>query len=343
MNPSEELMLLLELNGFDITKFKLKKQLEYEKTGNMELYKYKKFQDLIVSHYQYEPDDDIFHRNPLTYRSSWPAEATSIDQFFVKHPDLQREMTLQEFLLMDTFDPIHRESILYDILDGWVEEYREMSIRQMENLKEMISRFPKKNKKYKKASKIFFLFAVLMAVLGMMLMVSPDSLKSPFLGFITPFIEYYEELLIQYWWMALIANFGILLFVLFAVSNNFFSRYMRDIRSEKSKHAIKTFDKWDQDMKDARLKQAGYLEDYVERVIKKPQKSVLELSKLEEPEIWLQRLKDYVQMIERKYDIMTKYYKTFRRALRWMYVFAVLAYVAFIGLGILMQMGWLSV
>ena len=34
MKPSEELMLLLELNGFDVLKFKLKKQLEFEKTGN---------------------------------------------------------------------------------------------------------------------------------------------------------------------------------------------------------------------------------------------------------------------------------------------------------------------
>jgi len=30
MKSSEELMLLLELNGYDVKKFKLRKQLEYE-------------------------------------------------------------------------------------------------------------------------------------------------------------------------------------------------------------------------------------------------------------------------------------------------------------------------
>ena len=67
MKSSEELMLLLELNGFDIQKYKLKKQLEYEKTGNLELYKHKKYADLVVCHYTFNEDSNFFHRNPLTY------------------------------------------------------------------------------------------------------------------------------------------------------------------------------------------------------------------------------------------------------------------------------------
>ncbi len=86
MNSSEELMLLLELNGFDITKFKLKMQLQYEKTGNIELYKHKKYADLVVCHYSFEEDEDYFHRNPLTYRSSWGKDVNSIDQFILNIP-----------------------------------------------------------------------------------------------------------------------------------------------------------------------------------------------------------------------------------------------------------------
>ena len=131
-------MCLLELNGFDITKYKLKKQLEYEKTGNTQLYRYKKYADLLVSHYSFKDNTDYFHRNPLTYKPDWGKEVQSIDQFYVTHPEFDSEMTLKEFFELDTFNEVTRESILYDILDGWVEEYRESSITQMENLKEMI-------------------------------------------------------------------------------------------------------------------------------------------------------------------------------------------------------------
>ena len=51
-------MLLLELNGYDVKKFKLRKQLEYEETGNMDLYKHKKFADLLISHYSYVEDNN---------------------------------------------------------------------------------------------------------------------------------------------------------------------------------------------------------------------------------------------------------------------------------------------
>ena len=67
MKKSEELMLLLELNGYDISKFKLKKQLEYEKTGNIDLYKHKRYADLLISHYSFSGEKDHLHRNPLTF------------------------------------------------------------------------------------------------------------------------------------------------------------------------------------------------------------------------------------------------------------------------------------
>jgi len=341
MKPSEELMLLLELNGFDVLKFKLKKQLEFEKTGNMDLYRHKKLQNLIISHYSYEEDSDYLHRNPLTYRPSWGSEIQSIDQFYVKHPDLEGDITLQEFLLIDKFDEINRESILYDILDSWVEEYREASITQMENLRQMIQLLPKKNRKYKKPSRIFFLFSILFALGLMFLFKSPEALSPSFFSFLGNFIDDYVELLYEYWWYSLLGNVAIYMFVIFAVLNSFFRRYMKDIRSEKSKHAQKTFDKWDQDMKDVRLKQAGILEDYVDVVVKHPTKSTLDIAKVIKPEILMDKFKAYVLMIERKYDVMTKYYKTFRLVLRLIYVFAVLVALIFLGVGFALSRGWI--
>lgn len=344
MKASEELMLLLELNGFDIKKFKLKKQLEYEKNGNLELYKHKKYSDLIVCHYEFKEDTDFFHRNPLTYQDDWGKEVKSIDQFYVKHPDLDKEMTLQEFLLLKKFNEINRESIIYDVMDNWVEEYREASITQMENLREMVKLLPKKSKKYKKPSKLTFFVSILLAAIIMFLYKSPDALKPSFLGFLNFWVELvdqYVQLLYDVPWYSFLGNVAIFLMIGYAVLNNFMSLYIRDVRSEKNKHAEQTFDKWEQDMKDARLKQAGILEDYVDLVIKKPKKSELEVKSLIGPSKLLDKFKAYVQMVERRYDWMTKYYSTMIRLLRLEYLIAILVYISFFVVGFLMTRGWI--
>ena len=345
MKSSEELMLLLELNGFDIKKFKLKKQLEYEKTGNLELYKHKKYTDLVISHYSFEKDSDYFHRNPLTYKEDWGSEVYSIDQFFVSHPDLEKEMTLKEFLNLKKFNEINRESILYDVLDSWVEEYREASITQMENLREMVKLLPKKNKRYKKPSKLTFFISILLALLLMFLYKSPDALKPNFLAGIFSFwitlVDDYVQLLYDVPWYSFFGIVAIFLMIGYAVLNNFITRYIRDVRSEKNKHAERTFDKWEQDMRDSRLKQAGILEDYVDLVTKKPKKSELGLKQLVGPSILLDKFKDYVQMIERRYDWMTKYYSRMFKYLRLEYLLASIVYLSFFLVGFAMIRGWI--
>ncbi len=344
MKSSEELMLLLELNGFDITKYKLKKQLEYEKTGNIELYKHKKYADLIVCHYSFKEDSDYFHRNPLTYRESWGSEINSIDQFYITHPDLDKEMTLKEFLSLKEFNAINRESILYDVLDNWVEEYREASITQMENLREMVKLLPKKNKKYKKPSKTTFIISVLLALVIILLYKAPDTLKPTFLGFLNFWVELvddYVQLLFDVPWYSFLGLVAIFLMLGYAILNNFVTRYIRDVRSEKNKRAEQTFDKWEQNMRDERLKQAGILEDYVDLVTKKPKKSQLDLKQLIGPELLLDKFKKYVQMIERRYDWMTKYYRTLFKILRIEYIFAFLFYIAFFLVGFALIRGWI--
>jgi|GEM_PF-1673139 len=344
MKSSEELMLLLELNGFDVKKYKLKKQLEYEKTGNLDLYKHKKYADLIVCHYSFQEDTDYFHRNPLTYRESWGKEVTSIDQFYVKHPDLEKEMTLKEFLELDKFNDINRESILYDILDGWVEEYREASITEMENLREMVKLLPKKSKKYRKPSKFTFLMSIFLALIPIMLYKSPETLKPSFLGFLNflgQLVDDYVQLLFDNDWYSLFGLVTIFLLIIYAVANNALTRYIRDVRSEKNKHAEKTFDKWEIDMKNQRIKQSGMLEDYVDLVIKHPKKSQLTLSTLVGPRNLLDKFKNYVQMVERRYDWMTKNYKKLFFYIRFIYVIAIIVYLLFFLVGFALTRGWI--
>lgn len=344
MESSEELMLLLELNGFDVKKFKLKKQLEYEKTGNLDLYKQKKYADLIVCHYSFKQDCDYFYRNPLTYQSTWGKDVVSLDQFYISHPYLEGTMTLKEFLELKNFNEINRESILYDVLDTWVEEYRQATITQMENLREMVRLLPKKSRKFKKPSKITFIVSILLAVNLMFLFKSPETLKPTFLVFLTfwtALIDNYVQLLYDLPWYSFFGNIVIILMVGYAVLNNFISRYIKDVRSEKNRNAEQIFDKWEHNMKDARLKQAGILEDYVDLVTKNPQNSKLELKTLVGPSVLLTKFKSYVLMIERRYDWMTKYYKKMFRVLRIEYLVALLSFIVFFLIGFGKIKGWI--
>lgn len=343
MKPSEEVMLLLELNNFDVLKYKLKKQLEYEESGNLDLYKHKKYADLIVSHYLFQENEDFLHRNPLTYSSSWPKSVNSLDQFLFSHPDLDEETTLKEFLALEDFDAINKESILYDVLDAWVEEYREASITKMENLREMIKLLPKKSKKHRKPSKMTFLFTVLLALLGIMLFKNPTLLQPSFFTFLANIVGDYNQLLYDVSWYSLLGVSSIILLSTYAVLNNALSRFIKDVRSEKNKHAERTFDKWEVDMKNSRLKQSGVLEDYVDLVVKKPSKCFLELKTLIGPEILMSKFKTYVRMIEGKYDWMTKHYEKLMLALRILFIVSIILYILFFGVGFALMRRWIGV
>ena len=339
MKKSEELMLLLELNGFDITKFKLKKQLEYEKTGNIDLYKHKKFSDLVMSHYLFQEQKDHFHRNPLTYKQDWGDKVDSIDQFYFRHTELDTEMTLQEFIQLESFNQVQKESILYDILDGWVEEYRESSITQMEHLKNMIKMLPKKSKRYKKPSKFAFLLGLIMLLMLAFVFENPASIEGfPIIGKLL--FGGVNDLLIE---RDLFSFFGASVAVLttiYVVFNNFFGRFIKDVRGEKNKYADRTFAKWEEDLEKTRLKQSGLLEDYVDQVIKNPKKTSFELQNLIGPELLIAKFKNYVIMVQWKYDFMTKYYSRFMKILRILFIFVFLSNIAFYVFGIALKGGW---
>lgn len=343
MKSSEELMLLIELNGYDITKYKLKKQLEYEKNGNIDLYKHKKYADLIVSHYQFEENTDYFHRNPLTYRELWGEEVKSLDQFYFKHPEIDVEMTVREFMQLTTFNEVQKESILYDIFDGWVEEYREASITQMENLKQMIELLPKKSKRHKKPRRGPFIISVLLILLIALLYKNPEILKPSMFGFTHNLVDGYNQALYDSDWYSFLGVFSMFLLAGYAVYNNFLARFIRDVRSEKNKHALRTFDKWEEDMKNVRLDQSGLLEDYVDRLIKKPKNTFQDIKLMIGPELLMDKFKRYVFMVERKYDWMTKNYKNLMRWGRRGFTVALLLNIVFYVVGFAIMRGWIGV
>ena len=216
-------------------------------------------------------------------------------------------MTLKEFLLLKDFNEINRESILYDIFDGWVEEYRESSMTQMENLRDMVDLLPKKSKKYHKPSKISLILMIIFALLLMLLYKNPTTIQPKIIPFISNYMVDLNQLLFDSKWFSFFGNIVIFILVLYAVLNNGISMFIRDVRSEKNKNALATFDKWNEDMKNERLKQSGELEDYVDKVIKSPDDSTLDIAILSGPEKLMKKFKEYVKMVENKFDFMTNF------------------------------------
>lgn len=339
MTSGEELMLLLELNGYDINKYKLKKQLEFEKTGNYDLYKHKKFASLIVSHYNYVENKDVFRRNPLQYDESWSADPISLDDFIVKHHDIQGEVTLKEFLKMDSIGEVSRESILYDIFDNWVEDYRESSIIQMENLREMIKLLPKKNNKYRKPSRIAFLTSIFLALSLILIYKNPSFLQPKIFPFIGDSTNQIHSLLFQSNLFSFLGILSILSLVTYAVLSNLTTKLIKDARLSKSKRTLEIFDKWDKNIKDLRIDQSGYLEDYVDQVMQNKENSYMDVSILGKPEILLTKFKDYVRLVEGRFDWTKKNYSKMSKILRYIFIGATLFNILFYVMGFAMTKG----
>ncbi len=340
MTPGEELMLLLELNDYDVTKYRIKKFLEFDQNfHDISLVNQRTLKDLLVTYYTYDNSQDDRYKNPLTYKKSWPLEIETLDEFYVSHIDLESTMTLKEFIELDTFNSLTKESILYDIFDGWIEDYRNASIQQMEDLEKLVELLPKKIKKQRKPSLLAFVLTTLIGLMLALLYQSPESLTFGIFPFLTPMVDKLNGLLYEIPWYSL---FGVVtIFLLFghSIFNLFFKKFIKDVRGEKSKYAERMFSKWFDDMEKERLKQSGILEDYVEKVMKDSKHARLPMSELAGPEILLDKFKNYVRSINNRFDKMAKYHKQFMRYLRILLFVSMLMTIAFIAIGLTTQGG----
>ena len=341
MKPSEKLMLLLELNGYNVTKFKLKKQFEYEKTGNNDLYKHTTYADLVVSHYQFEEKHDYTHKNPLMYNELWGSSVSSIDQFYFQHPELYSDMTIKEVSEMDTMNKEKKEQVISDAIEGWTEEYKVSTTLQMEHLKQMIQLLPKKNKTYKKPGKLSIYVFIITLLLMAFLYRSPGFLMPSFLPMTHNFVTNFNQLLYDYDLFSLAGFITILFTTFYIVFNNALSRYIRDVSSGKNKQSRRVFKKWGKDLAKARKIQEKQLKGYASMAAKG--KTKLDLKTLVAPERRLGKYKWYVAMVNRRYDWMTKHYKTLMRWLRRTLLLAFLMNIGFIVFGSGLLGGWINV
>lgn len=336
MKSGEELMLLLELNGYEVKKYRLKKQLEFEKTGNSNLYKHKKLSNLLLDHYTYVENTDYYKRNPLTYNEFWANDAMSIDDFYVTHPDIEGTVTLKHFLDDDTYNDISRESILYDIFDNWVEEYREASITNMENLREMITLLPKKNNKYRKPSRIAFIISILLASITVLIYKNPEIVRVKLIPALNDNAMFINDLLHKSSLYSFLGVLSIMSLVIYAILSNLVKRLLVSTRLEKNKKVMKIFNKWDKDIQTLRLDQSGFLEDYVDQVMNNKDNSEFKIIHLGKPEILLLKLKEYVRKVEFRFDWSKKNYSKVSQVLRILFIGAIVFNILFYVIGFLM-------
>ncbi len=340
MKPSEELMLFLELNGFDLLKYRLKKQLEFEEENKLSKYKYKSIEELLLDYYSDHEKEDLLKQNPLKYKDSYPKEIKSLDQFYVSHLDLERSVPLKEFLEDDQFNDIQKESILYDIFDKWIDEYRESSTVHMENLKNMIKLLPKKSKRYKVPSRFAMILVILMMLFVGLVYKSPDTLKSALFANLYYVARDFNLALYYSNWFSFVGMITFLVQTVTMVAYFFVGSYIRDVRSEKNKNALKMFDKWLTKIQNIRLNQSGYLEDYVDQVLNKKEKGTFfDITKLGGPETQLNKYKYYVLDVERKFDLMTKYYDKVKGWLRLLFLASIFMTIVFIIVGLSVAQG----
>jgi len=245
MKPSEELMLLLELNNFDITRFKLKKHLEYEENRNIDLFIHQTYADLVISHYQFDESLDIRHRNPLTFNHTWDKGINSLSQFYVNHQDVNKEVTLGDFLLQESINEIRKENVLNDILYAWIDEHKTSSSVKLENYRELLILLPKKDKSYKKPSNIKFFVAILLSLLPIFLYAKPSLLQPSSISFVSNYIQDWNNLLSDFLWYYFIGIGSIILLLLYAVLNKVYAGTTNNVKDITKRKAVRIYSKWE--------------------------------------------------------------------------------------------------
>lgn len=330
MKPSEELILFLELNNYNIEELKLKAQTEYEKSGNLDLHKHEKYADLLINYYSYLENKNYIQRNPLSYKYDWDEEVNSIDQFMIHHPNLDKGKTVKEFILSDKYDKNKKEIILNQVVENWLNEYLEAKHASVENLRMINSITTRNVDKYKKPSELIFFLTIIFILLNILFFGS---------GYINEVNQLLNNTLVY----SLLGAFSTILFIVYAILSNSLSRHIKDLRYESNTEVVKTFQKFDKDMEKACFNQWKILDSYVNLVIKKPEYSRLELMSLIGPEILIDKLRVYNKIVDKKQNWISKNYSKKMNTLRKLFIFTILYFLVFLGLGILISRGLINV
>ena len=343
MKPSEKLIIMLDLNNYNIDNLFLKKQIESEKSGNLGLHKCNDYSDLIICNYLYEENMEYTNRNPLTYRTGSWDEVESLDQLVITHPEVGKKLTIKDFLSIEIFSDTEKKNILNDVINRWLDEYKEARSESLKNIQESFFIITGENNEIRKPSRIVLVIGLLFTLFNTILFIQPQVLQIKLFSSFSNFVEGWSELLHDSLIYSVFGVFIILLFILYALQYFALLNRIRGVVREETSNTIKSIYKWDVDVKKIMSKQSKLLKKYVNLVLKKPGKSRFEMKKLIGLEVLLDKYRLYVKKVEKKYYWMINFYSKRIKRLRVTYISFILLNLIFIGLAFAIIRGLINV
>lgn len=232
MTAGEELMVFLEMNGYDISKYKLKKQLSFFKIGKISLIHKKTLEDFLLTYYKSE-DLDVLHTNPLIYLDLWKNHKVdkvkvSIFDFYIKHSRIENTVTLQSFIEDATIKEEIKRRILNEIVNKWVQDYKEYSQAVFSNVNEWAD-LMMRDVEYFRIPTIYKTLAICVVFVVL------------FLSYFSPitFFNMYNQAILQTLWFNIYFIVAITVTTIYILRTDLFRKKVKNVKVSWKKQIIK--------------------------------------------------------------------------------------------------------
>lgn len=241
MTSGEELMVFLEMNGYNITKYKLKKQLSQVKRGQISLMNKNSLQEFLLEYYNSE-DVSILHTNPLIYLELWnkqkiEKEKVNIFDFFIEHPRIESVMTLQSFIDDATIKEEIKRRILNEIINKWVRDYKEYTKAIVDNTNEWADAMMK-DVEYYRIPTMYKTIGI--ALVFIILFLSYFSNLS--------FFKIYHQAIVQTQWFNVYFIIVFVLAAVYVIRTDLFRKKVKNVKVTWKKHIVKQENKIDKQL-----------------------------------------------------------------------------------------------
>lgn len=195
MTATEELLVFLELNGYDVNKFKYQMQLTKELQGNTNLLQQNTIQNFLEEYYS-STKVDLLHSNPFIYTVLWEQkkvdkEKVSIEDFYITHERVEEDLTIYQFVNDQTIKDDIKIRILSDQITKWIREYKSYIKRSLFVQNEWLELMTREVE-YQQTPPITKLIIAIVTFLLVIITLSPPFMESAI---------YLDAIMNQFWFM----------------------------------------------------------------------------------------------------------------------------------------------
>lgn len=331
MTSGEELMIFLEMNGYDITKYKIKKQLTCFRTGNISLMHKQTLEDFLLSYYNTK-DLDVLLTNPLIYLDLWKnlkrdKDKVDIFDFHITHPRIEEETTLQGFMDDATIKEDIKNRILKEVVKQWVKEYKEYLDATTKNINTWTEVMMKDIEYFRvptiyKTIGISLVFAVLLITY-----LSPISS-----------LNFYRQALVDHIWFNVFYIVPFLLSVMYIVRTDLFRKKVKDVKSTWHSKNLKIEQSIDKTLEKFDFEFESLIQN--DEIINRRQVQK-KLSKINTIKDYLNKLYKQVFSLEKDYNkVLNKY--EFRLHFKDVFFYIIISLsVIYLLMGFVLSKGWI--